>query len=70
MDTLPFIPEQIYNRLKDIHSIYGGNWQSGICPSANFPYIFIFSGKLGKQHGYEDDTDPKKGISQSNLYQS
>ena len=47
MDTLPFIPEQIYNRLKDIHSIYGGNWQSGICPSANFPYIFIFW-KIGK----------------------
>ena len=54
---LPFIPEHIYNRRQDIHSKYGGNWQSGICPSANFPYIFIFSGKSGKLHGYQDGWD-------------
>lgn len=57
MDKLPFIPDHIYNRRGDIHAKYGGNWQSGICPSANFPYIFIFSGKSGKQHGYEDGWD-------------
>jgi 5-methylcytosine-specific restriction protein A len=56
-DKLPFIPEQIYNRRKDIHSIYGGNWQSGICPTANYPFIFIFSGKSGELHGYEDGWD-------------
>jgi hypothetical protein len=55
--SLPFIPEQIYHRRKDIHAIYGGNWQGGICPSANHPYIFIFSGKSGHQHGYEDGWD-------------
>jgi 5-methylcytosine-specific restriction protein A len=54
---LPFIPNQIYNRRNDIHRIYGGNWQSGIAPSATHPYIFIFSGKSGKQHGYEDRWD-------------
>ncbi|MFT4806225.1 MAG: 5-methylcytosine-specific restriction protein A [Psychroserpens sp.] len=54
---LPFIPDQLYNRRRDIHSVYGGNWQSGICPSGKFPYIFIFSGKSGKQHGYEDGWD-------------
>lgn len=54
MYKLPFIPEQIYNRRSDIHAIYRGNWQSGISPSANHPYIFIFSGKSGHQHGYED----------------
>jgi 5-methylcytosine-specific restriction enzyme A len=54
---LPFIPGRLYNRRRDIHSIYGGNWQSGICPSRNYPYIFIFSGKSGKQHGYEDGWD-------------
>jgi 5-methylcytosine-specific restriction protein A len=54
---LPFIPEQIYNRRNDIHAIYGGNQQSGICPSAKFPYIFIFTGKSGKLHGYEDGWD-------------
>jgi 5-methylcytosine-specific restriction protein A len=57
MDKLPFIPNQIYNRRADIHALYGGNWQSGICPSANYPYIFIFSGKSGHQHGYKDGWD-------------
>ena len=56
-EKLPFIPDQLYNRRGDIHSKYGGNWQSGICPSANYPYIFIFSGKSGKQHGYKDGWD-------------
>jgi len=57
LESIPFIPEQVYNRRKDIHSVYGGNWQSGISPSANHPYIFIFSGKSGHQHGYEDGWD-------------
>ena len=57
MEQLPFIPNHIYNRRADIHALYGGNWQSGICPSANFPYIFIFSGKSGHQHGYKDGWD-------------
>lgn len=57
MDKLPFIPHHLYNRRADIHSRYGGNWQSGICPSATHPYIFIFSGKTGQQHGYQDAWD-------------
>jgi 5-methylcytosine-specific restriction protein A len=57
LDKLPFIPEHVYHRRSDIHAIYGGNWQSGISPSANHPYIFIFSGKSGHQHGYEDGWD-------------
>lgn len=57
MEKSPFIPDQIYNRRNDIHAIYGGNWQSGISPSANHPYIFIFTGKSGPQHGYEDRWD-------------
>jgi hypothetical protein len=57
LNPLPFIPDNIYNRRFDIHAKYGGNWQSGICPSANFPYIFIFSGKSGHQHGYKDGWD-------------
>lgn len=63
MDPLPFIPDQLYNRRADIHAVYGGNWQSGICPSANFPYIFIFSGKTGHQHGYKDGWDNPKVFS-------
>jgi 5-methylcytosine-specific restriction protein A len=57
LDKIPFIPNQIYNRRADIHAVYGGNWQGGICPSASFPFIFIFSGKSGHQHGYKDGWD-------------
>lgn len=57
MEQLPFIPNHLYRRRADIHDVYGGNWQSGITPSASYPYIFIFSGKSGKQHGYEDGWD-------------
>jgi hypothetical protein len=57
LEKSPFIPEYIYNRRNEINSIYGGNCQSGISPSANHPYIFIFSGKSGHQHGYEDGWD-------------
>ena len=57
MEKIPFIPGQIYNRRNEIHAIYGGNWQGGICPSSQYPYIFIFSGKSGHQHGYQDGWD-------------
>lgn len=57
MKKLPFIPGRIYNRRSDIHAIFGGNWQSGIAPSASYPYIFIFSGSSGHQHGYKDGWD-------------
>lgn len=54
MDKLPFIPGQIYKRT-EIHSRFGGNPQSGISPSAQFPYIFIFSNLAGQKHGYKDE---------------
>jgi hypothetical protein len=57
VDKIPFIPGTIYHRRSEIHSSYGGNWQGGICPSSNYPYIFIFSGKSGHQHGYQDGWD-------------
>jgi 5-methylcytosine-specific restriction protein A len=38
-----------------IHDRYGGSRQSGISPSAQYPYIFIFSGKTGEQYGYHDE---------------
>lgn len=57
MDKLPFIPDHIYHRRSEIHRVYGGNWQGGICPSGSFPYIFIFTGNSGQQHGYQDGWD-------------
>jgi 5-methylcytosine-specific restriction enzyme A len=57
MAQLPFIPNQVYSRRIDIHGRFGGNQQSGISVSSTFPYIFIFSGKTGHQHGYKDGWD-------------
>lgn len=37
-----------------IHDQFGGNRQGGISPSAIYPFIFIFSGQSGHQHGYKD----------------
>ena len=48
-----FVKGRIYKR-SVIHDEYGGNRQSGICPSAQHPYIFIFSGTSGEAYGYED----------------
>jgi len=44
---------QVYKR-KDLHDLYGGNRQSGICPSRKSDVIFLFTGESGKEHGYED----------------
>jgi 5-methylcytosine-specific restriction enzyme A len=57
LDQLPFIPNQIYNRRVDIHAKFGGGWQGGISPSADHPYIFIFTSQSGEQHGYLDGWD-------------
>lgn len=46
-----------------LHDQYGGNRQSGICPSAKFPVIFIFTGAGGKQHGYKDEWENKNVFS-------
>jgi 5-methylcytosine-specific restriction protein A len=53
LSTNLFIPQQVYRR-SDIHDKFGGNRQGGISASALYPYIFIFSGKSGQQHGYKD----------------
>ena len=49
-----FEVDRVYNRRRDIHALYGGNWQSGICPSRSHPFIFIFSGGSGHNFGYAD----------------
>lgn len=49
-----FSPYQEIKR-STIHDRYGGSRQSGISPCAEFPYIFIFSGKTGEQYGYHDE---------------
>ncbi|TWI82971.1 HNH endonuclease [Lacibacter cauensis] len=53
LPTIPFIQNQIYKRA-NIHDQYGGSRQSGISASAKTPFIFLFSGEAGHQHGYKD----------------
>ena len=51
--TYDFAIGQSYNRRRDIHGRFGGQRQSGIVTPANFPAIFIFTGR-GRRHGYDD----------------
>jgi len=69
LTTQPFIPDQIYKR-SDIHDQFGGNRQSGICPSSQVPFIFIFSGSGGQQHGYRDKWENDKVFSYTGEGQS
>ena len=48
---------QVYDRRRDIHGPYGGQWQSGISTPADQPFIFLFTGESGEQYGYEDGWD-------------
>lgn len=38
----------------EIHDEWGGSRQRGIANSARAPFIFLFAGPTGHQHGYED----------------
>lgn len=44
----------VYNRRKDIHSVYGGQQQGGISTPKSEPFIFLFTGQSGTSYGYED----------------
>lgn len=55
MSDLPFKIGTSYHRVEDIHDRYGGNRYSGISPCAEYPYVFVFYGKSGEWHGYDDE---------------
>ena len=42
-----------YNRLEELAD-FGGTWQSGIITSKDNPYVFIITGQVVKDHGYEN----------------
>lgn len=48
---------QIYDRRSEIHTPFGGGWQSGISSSAQAPVVFLFTGDSGEQYGYRDAID-------------
>ncbi|WP_114578413.1 hypothetical protein [Saliphagus sp. LR7] len=43
-----------YDRV-DLHDTYGGARYRGIAPSAEHPYLFLFTGDSGTEHGYKDE---------------
>jgi 5-methylcytosine-specific restriction enzyme A len=45
---------QVYDRRREIHGPYGGQWQSGIATPANQSFVFLFTGETGEQYGYRD----------------
>lgn len=48
-----FEKDKVYIR-RELHDKYGGNRQGGISNCKNQQFIFVFTGKAGKSHGYED----------------
>ncbi|GJE35609.1 hypothetical protein [Methylobacterium oxalidis] len=55
----PFHEQQVYNRRRDIHAVYGGQQQGGICTPSQHPVIIVFTGSSGEQHGYADGWSPE-----------
>jgi hypothetical protein len=54
---LPYEIGALYNRRQEIHARYGGQTQGGISTPASSPYVFLFTGEAGAQHGYHDFWD-------------
>jgi 5-methylcytosine-specific restriction protein A len=48
-----FVLGQVYRR-RELHQKYGGQQQGGISTPAGHPFIFLFTGDGGEQHGYKD----------------
>jgi len=55
--TAGYVVGALYNRQRDIHARFGGQWQSGIVTPRNAPLIVAFTSTAGLQHGYFDDWD-------------
>lgn len=52
-----YIVGALYNRQRDIHDRFGGQWQSGIVTPRQAPLIIVFTSAAGHQHGYYDYWD-------------
>lgn len=55
--ALPFEIGALYSRRDQIHGLLGGQRQGGISTPASSPYVILFTGEAGKQHGYRDFWD-------------
>jgi 5-methylcytosine-specific restriction protein A len=57
----PFQIGRVYQRRRELHEPFGGQWQGGISTPASWPLIFLFTGASGEQYGYRDGWD-KNGV--------
>jgi hypothetical protein len=58
---LPFEVGALYNRRQDIHGRYGGQTQGGISTPSSSPFVILFTGEGGSQHGYMDHWEHEDG---------
>lgn len=49
---------RVYHRRNEIHGIYGGQAQGGMSTPREHPFIFLFAGESGIEHGYRDEVKP------------
>lgn len=61
-NNLPFEIGALYNRRQEIHDPFGGQRQGGISTPASSPYVFLFTGEAGEQHGYHDFWDDENNL--------
>jgi 5-methylcytosine-specific restriction protein A len=54
ISAISFESGQLYNRRHDIHEVYGGQQQGGICTPQGVPFILLFTGESGGEFGYRD----------------
>ena len=54
MTSTIFTQGVVYNRRRDIHGPFSGQQFGSICTPGKHPLIFIFTGEIGKTHGYTD----------------
>ncbi|WP_459808533.1 HNH endonuclease [Halopiger thermotolerans] len=58
IEDIPAVSEleegETYHRV-ELHEKYGGARYRGIAPCSDYPYVFLFTGDEGKEHGYEDE---------------
>lgn len=61
VNDLPFEVGALYSRRQDIHGRYGGQTQGGISTPSNNPFVILFTGEAGSQHGYMDRWEEEDG---------
>lgn len=58
---LPFEVGALYHRRQQIHGLLGGQQQGGISTPGNAPFVILFTGEAGSQHGYWDHWEIEDG---------